>query len=197
MALVDRDGLEALSFRNLGAELGCEAMSIYHHFPSKAHLMDALIDLVLAEIAFPSAAEQPDWIARLRQAAHSFRAAALQHPKLFAFFAVHRLNTRRGVAFINGVIGILREAGFPPEPASRYFRTIGYYLTGAALDETHGYAKGPSAVEPVSNEVIAAEFGHLAAAAPFFQPCYFQSTFEDGLEMLLDGVARAHRSLPA
>jgi len=197
MALVDRDGLEALSFRNLGAELGCEAMSIYHHFPSKAHLMDALIDLVLAEIAFPSAAEQPDWIARLRQAAHSFRAAALQHPKLFAFFAVHRLNTRRGVAFINGVIGILREAGFPPEPASRYFRTIGYYLTGAALDETHGYAKGPSAAEPVSNEVIATEFGHLAAAASFFQPRYFQSTFEDGLEMLLDGVARAHRSLAA
>jgi len=196
MALVDRDGLEALSFRNLGAELGCEAMSIYHHFPSKAHLMDALIDLVLIEITFPTLAEQPDWIARLRQAAHSFRAAALKHPKLFAFFAVHRLNTRRGVGFINGVIGILRDAGFPPEPASRYFRTIGYYLTGAALDETHGYAKGPSAAEPVSNEVIATEFGHLAAAAPFFQPRYFQSTFEDGLEMLLDGVTRAHKALP-
>ena len=196
MTLVDRDGLDALSFRNLGAELGCKAMSIYHHFPSKAHLMDALIDLMLVEITIPSAVEQPDWIVRLRQTAHSFRAAALKHPKLFPFFAVHRLNTRRGASFINGTIGILREAGFPTEPASRYFRTIGYYLTGAALDETHGYAKGPSAAEPVSSEVIATEFGNLAAAAQFFQPRYFQSTFEDGLEMLLDGVARAHRALP-
>ena len=32
MKLVDRDGLDALSFRNLGAELGCEAMSIYPVF---------------------------------------------------------------------------------------------------------------------------------------------------------------------
>src|SRR5689334_10736128 len=82
MALVDRDGLDALSFRNLGAALGCEAMSIYHHFPSKAHLMDALVDLMLDEIVIQSAAEEPDWVARLRHTAHSFRAAALKHPKL-------------------------------------------------------------------------------------------------------------------
>ena len=194
-ALIERDGLENFSTRKLAGELGCEAMSIYHYFPSKAHLMDALVDLMLAEIAIQSADEEPDWIARLRHTAHSFRAVALKHPKLFPFFAVHRLNTRRGVAFINGTIGILRDAGFPPEPASRYFRTIGYYLTGAALDETHGYAKGPSAAEPVSSATISAEFGHLAAAAQFFQPRYFQMTFEDGLDMLLDGVARAHKAL--
>ena len=65
-------------------------------------------------------------------------------------------------------------------------------LTGAALDETAGYAKGPSAAEPVSNETIAANFKHLAAAAPYFQPEHFQATFESGLEMLLEGIRRAH-----
>ena len=49
MALVDREGLEALSTRRLGDELGCEAMSIYHHFPSKAYLMDALVDMMLTD----------------------------------------------------------------------------------------------------------------------------------------------------
>ena len=29
------------------------------------------------------------------------------------------------------------------------FRTFGYYLNGAILDETAGYARGPSTVEPV------------------------------------------------
>src|SRR4051812_19892706 len=67
MALVDRDGLQALSTRRLGDELGCEAMSIYHHFPSKAHLMDALVDLMLLGARVPSAAEEPDWLARLRR----------------------------------------------------------------------------------------------------------------------------------
>ena len=195
MALVDREGLSALSTRRLGDELGCEAMSIYHHFPNKAHLMDALVDLMLAEARVP-AAHEGTWLERLRQAAHGFRAMALMHPKFFPFFAVHRLNTPSGVAFINGIIGILREAGFSDRDAARYFREIGYYLTGAALDETAGYAKGPSAAEPVSNDTIAANFPHLAAAAPYFQPGQFQVTFETGLEMLLEGVRRARETLP-
>ena len=195
LALVDREGLAALSTRRLGDELGCEAMSIYHHFPNKAHLMDALVDLMLAE-ARVAAADQGDWLERLRRAAHGFRAMALMHPKFFPFFAVHRLNTPSGVAFVNGVIGILREAGFSDGDAARYFREIGYYLTGAALDETAGYANGPSAAEPVSNETIAANFPHLAAAAPYFQSDQFQATFETGLEMLLEGIRRAGEALP-
>ncbi len=106
---------------------------------------------------------------------------------------MHRLNTFAGVAFIDGIIGILREAGFSDRDAATHFRTIGYYLTGAALDETAGYAKGPSAAEPVSDETIAASFKNLAAAAPFFQPEHFQATFEAGLEMLLAEIERAYQ----
>jgi len=192
LALVDREGLAALSTRRLGDELGCEAMSIYHHFPNKAHLMDALVDLMLAEASVPVGGEG-DWLQRLRLSAHGFRAMALKHPKFFPFFAVHRLNTRAGVAFVDGIIGILREAGFSDRDAARYFRELGYYLTGAALDETAGYASGPSAAEPVSDETIAAEFKHLAAASPYFQPEHFQATFETGLEMLLEGIGRARQ----
>src|SRR5437868_3818439 len=191
MALVDREGLPALSTRRLGEELGCEAMSIYHHFPNKAHLMDALINLMLAEARVELSPDR-GWLERLRRAAHGFRAMALKHPKFFPYFAVHRLNTHSGVAFIDGIIGILRQAGFSDRDAATHFRTIGYYLTGAALDETAGYAKGPSAAEPVSNETIAANFKNLAAAAPFFQPAHFQATFETGLEMLLAEIEREH-----
>jgi AcrR family transcriptional regulator len=193
MALVDREGLAALSTRRLGEELGCEAMSIYHHFPSKAHLMDALVDLMLAQ-ARVELLDEWDWLERLRRCAHGFRAMALKHPKFFPFFAVHRLNMQSGVAFIDGIIGILRDAGFSDRDAAAYFRELGYYLTGAALDETAGYAKGPSAAEPISNETIAADFRHLAAAARYFQPEHFQATFETGLEMLLAGIEQAHRA---
>lgn len=191
MALVDREGLEALSTRRLGDELGCEAMSIYHHFPNKAHLMDALIDLMLADARVELLPEW-SWLERLRRCAHGFRAMALRHPKFFPYFAVHRLNTPAGVAYLDRIIGILREAGFSDRDAATHFRTLGYYLTGAALDEVAGYAKGPSAAEPVSNETIAASYKNLAAAAPYFQPASFQPTFETGLEMLLAGVEAAH-----
>lgn len=191
MALVDRDGLDALSTRRLGEELGCEAMSIYHHFPSKAHLMDALVDLMLAD-AMVELLPEWGWLQRLRRSAHGFRDMALKHPRFFPYFAVHRLNTPAGIAFLDRTIGILREAGFSDRDAATHFRTIGYYLTGAALDEVAGYAKGPSAAEPVPNETIAAEFRNLAAAAPFFQPAFFRPTFETGLEMLLAEIERTH-----
>ena len=194
MALVDREGLEALSTRRLGDELGCEAMSIYHHFPSKAYLMDALVDMMLTEARVELLPEW-GWLERLRRTAHGFRAMALEHPKFFPYFAVHRLNTPAGVAYIDGVIGILRAAGFSDRDAATHFRTIGYYLTGAALDETTGYAIGPSAAEPVSNATIEADFSNLAAAAPFFRPGHFQATFEAGLEMLLAGIERAHPNI--
>jgi len=193
MTLVDRDGLTRFSTRRLGEQLGCEAMSIYHHFPSKAHLMDALVDLMLAE-ARVAMEPQWDWRERLRRAAHGFRAMALKHPAFFPFFAVHRLNTPAGVAYIDGIIGILRDAGFSDREAAIYFRELGYYLTGAALDETAGYASGPSSPEPVSDETIVASFKHLAAAAPFFRSAHFQATFETGLEILLSGIERSRAS---
>jgi AcrR family transcriptional regulator len=168
-------------------------MSVYHHFPSKAHLMDALLDLMLAEARVPAAHEE-DWLERLRGAAHGFRAMALKHPKFFPFFAVHRLNTPSGVAYIDSIIGILRDAGFSDRDAARYFREIGYYLTGAALDETAGYAVGPSAAEPVSNATIVANFRHLTAVAPYFQPDHFRATFETGREILLEGIKRARNT---
>jgi len=193
LALVDREGLAGLSTRRLGDELGCEAMSVYHHFPSKAHLMDALVDLMLAEARI-AMAEEWGWLERLRRAAYGFRAMALKHPKFFPFFAVHRLNTLAGVGYIDSIIGILRDAGFSDRDAARYFREIGYYLTGAALDETAGYANGPSAAEPVSDETIATDFPNLAAAAPYFHPEQFEATFETGLEILLEGIRRAHEA---
>jgi len=191
LALVERDGLEALSTRRLGQDLGCEAMSIYYHFPSKTHLLDALVDHAIggAFVAPPHA----DWVERLRQTAYGYRAMALKYSRLFPLIALHRLNTATGVTYLNEVIGIFRAAGFDDKTAAQLFRETGYYLVGAMLDETAGYAKGPSAVEPVTDADIAREQPHLAAVAPFFKPGFFESTFAGGLEIMLAAMQRLRR----
>jgi len=188
LGLIDRDGLGGLSFRRLGQALGCEAMSLYHYFPSKAHLIDAVIDAVFGSLAIPP--RQPDWIDRLRRACRSYRAMALAHPKLYPLISTHRMNTPTGVKKLDEIIGVFRDAGFDDAMAARLFRDVGYFLTGAALDETAGYAKGPSAAMPVSDAEVAAHCPNLAAVAPFFKPQHFEATFEQGLDLLLDGIAR-------
>jgi AcrR family transcriptional regulator len=186
LALVERDGPDDFSLRKLGAALGREAMSLYHHFPSKAHLLDALVDAALEEILVAPVDGDP--LAALRAVASSYRAMARRHPKLYPLIAVHRLNTPTGVRLIERVLSLVRAAIRDDALAARHFRVLGYYLTGAALDETAGYAQGPSAAEPVSDDYVAAHCPQLAAAAPYFKPAEWERTFALGLEALLNGM---------
>jgi len=183
LAQIDRDGLPAFSLRGLGAALGCEPMSLYHYFPSKAHLQDALVDTALASLLTDSGDTDP--LDRLRAMAQSYRALARRHPKLFPLIAVHRLNTPTGVRVIEQLLTLVHSAIDDERLAAQYFRVLSYYVTGAALDETAGYAKGPSAAEPVSDAYIAENCPRLASAARYHQSDWWNSTFELGLESLL------------
>jgi AcrR family transcriptional regulator len=191
-AIAETDGLAALSTRRLGERLGCEAMSIYHHFAGKHHLLDAMVDQVIASFEWPPAGSDP--IDALRQAMHAYRAMAHRWPSMFALVATHRLNTPTGVRFIEGILALVQTAVPDPALAARHFRTLGYYLAGAGIDETSGYAKGPSAAEPVSNEYIAEHCPRLAAASKYFARSEWDATFELGVEALLAAIARDARS---
>jgi AcrR family transcriptional regulator len=48
--LADQGGIESLSMRKLGQELGVEAMALYYHFASKDEVLDGSVDLVFSEI---------------------------------------------------------------------------------------------------------------------------------------------------
>ena len=59
IGLADQGGLESLSMRKLGQELGVEAMALYYHFANKDELVDGIVDLVFGEIELPVAGA--DW----------------------------------------------------------------------------------------------------------------------------------------
>jgi AcrR family transcriptional regulator len=187
LAAIEADGLEVFSLRRLSARLGCEPMSLYHHFPSKAHLMDALVDRLMGELEIPSATLP--WRERLVRLAHDFRQMACRHPAFFQYLALHRLNTPGALRWLDGALNAFRDIGVDAETATRLFRGFGYYITGAALDETAGYAKGPSARVPLSEQEIGQTFPAVAGAAAYFRPDQFDATFQLGLGLMLDGLA--------
>jgi len=189
LALIADEGLPAFSTRKLGERLGCEAMSIYHHFPSKQHLLDALVEHAIATVEVPEPG--PDGLGRLRRSLYSYRAMAHRFPALFPLVAVHRLNMPAGVRFIESILRLIRSVEPDAELAARQFRVVGYYLIGAGLEETAGYARGPSAAEPVSDELVARECPHLVEAAPYFQQRHWDATFELGIELLVDALVRS------
>ena len=52
-AVADRAGVAAVSMRSVAKVLGVEAMSLYHHVPSKEALLDDLADWVFERIELP------------------------------------------------------------------------------------------------------------------------------------------------
>jgi len=183
IAQVERLGLEAFTMRKLGEALGVEAMSLYHFFPSKQHLVDALVGTAIASVEFPPESLPP--VERMRRTMRAYRDMAHRHGRLYPVIAVHRLNTPTGVTFIEKVLRIAYDITGDEEQAARSFRALGYYLMGAALDETMGYAKGPSAAQPVDGAFIARECPLLARSAKYFQRDQWDRTFEQGMENML------------
>ena len=183
LALIDAHGIEAFSTRKLGERLGCEAMSIYHHYPSKAHILDALVDRVLGGMPIPDKAMTP--AARLRQFAEGWRRVSLAHPRLYLWLALHRWNSQTGTAFLDEMLACFYDAGLTPELSARGFRLLGYYVLGATLDESSGYAQGPSSLEPVTPEELNTEFPRVSQAGRFFAPAHFDATFELGFGALM------------
>jgi AcrR family transcriptional regulator len=183
LALIDQDGLEVFSTRRLGERLGCQAMSIYHHFPSKAHILDALVDRSLASIQIPQRKQAPE--ARLRSLVRSWRQVAIANPRLYPHLSMHRWNSDTGVAFLAEILACFHDAGLKPESCARQFRVLCYFVLGATLDEIGGYANGASSMRPISDEDLLLRFPQVAKAGRYFRPEEFERTFELGLDMFL------------
>lgn len=191
LELIERDGLEGFSTRKLAAELGCEAMSIYHYYPSKAHLFDALFDRIIGGL--PPDNPALSLRQRLEVAVLAYREMAHRYPRFFPFIALHRHNTRTGLAWLEGTLAIFRDAGLDDERAGRFFRVVSYYVVGGALDETSGYANAQGAVDPVPDDEAGETYPLVTAVNRYFKPEAHEATFRLGLDALLDRVEEAAR----
>ena len=78
LALADEHGVDAVTMRRLGDELGYEAMSLYRHVANKDDLLDGMLDVVLAETELPSSVGP--WDEAVRRSAISVHQALGRHP---------------------------------------------------------------------------------------------------------------------
>jgi len=189
--LVDRVGVESFSLRTLAGELRVEPMSLYHWFPSKAHLLEELMERILAEMEVPRDGTLGE---RLSDACRSFRTAIVAHPGFASYALRHRFNSQRGLEVLERFLAMFHEAGCGPEAAAGLFRFTIHWMMGFCLDETGGFAKGPSAIEPVPGDVIRRDFPRVSQLEPFNGPEHFDGLFEAGLARVVVAVEAAGAS---
>ena len=196
LALADASGIDSLSMRKLGDALGVEAMSLYNHVPSKGDLLDGLIDLVFAEIELP--AETGGWKPAMRERAISARAVLSRHRWAIGLMESRTTPGPATLRHHDAVLGCLRQAGFPVALAGHAYSALDSYIYGFALQEASlPFEAGPETAEMAQAMLAhfpADEFPHLAEFTfeHVLQPGYdYGGEYEYGLDLLLDGLARA------
>jgi AcrR family transcriptional regulator len=186
LELIEKHGLPAFSQRALARELGVEAMSLYHWYPSQLDLLNGLLDRVLLELHVPKTGTP---VERLRAGAHAFRAIALRYPSFVGgFVLLHRFNTERGLQVLQDMLEPFHDAGLKGEHAARRFRAWMHFMMGALLDETLGYTKGPGATHPLSDSEVAERFPLVTALGPYNKAAHHEAFFDFGLEAVLAGL---------
>ena len=50
LGIIDRDGIDGLSMRRLSEEVGRDPTVLYRHVPSKAALLDGVVEIVLGQL---------------------------------------------------------------------------------------------------------------------------------------------------
>jgi AcrR family transcriptional regulator len=193
VTLADERGLESLTMRAVGEQLGVEAMSLYYYVANKDELLDGMVEVVFGEIELPTT---DDWKTAMRRRAISTREALGRHR--WAIGVLSR--TSPGPAsfrLVNAVLGCLREAGFSVENAVHAYSAQDAYIYGFALQEKTLPVDSPAelaeAAESMRRRFSADEYPHIAETITeqVTKPGYdFADEFEFGLDLILDGLER-------
>jgi AcrR family transcriptional regulator len=192
IARADSEGIETLSMRRLAADLGVEAMTLYYHVTNKDDILDAIVDLVMAEIELPTPGEP--WRAGLRRTAMSAHAAFLRHPWAAAFtLDPARLRPAR-LRYMDAILASLRGGGFTVEMTHHAYHALESHVVGFTLWVV-GISSGIANLPDGGARLVAAirpdELPHLA------EHLHYHATVEEndeegefayGLDLLLDGL---------
>jgi AcrR family transcriptional regulator len=135
LRLIDERGLDDLTMRALGGELGVEAMSIYKHVPGKGAVLDGVVELLLAELESEGPASS-EWRIHLTDLARRFRAVSLAHPNAFPLLRRRSLSAYVvGRAVTRSALETMVAGGFTPHDAIAALRTVVRFTLGFALSD--------------------------------------------------------------
>ncbi|AXT85753.1 TetR family transcriptional regulator [Aeromicrobium sp. A1-2] len=210
IALADAEGMSAVTMRRLAADVGVEAMSLYHHVPGKAGLLDGLAEAVIVRIhaaVDAAVSADDDWRTAVRHRCLAARSVMVDHR-----WAPGLLGSRSSIPtslypYYEEILATMIRGGLGYHLAHQGIHALGTMVLGftqelftpdsegGTLDEEAAEAELAAMAEmlPHLTAMVASEV-HDAGEDPLGW-CDSQNEFEFTLDLLLDGLARASDSL--
>lgn len=202
--LADREGIDALSMRRLGAELGVEAMSLYNHVAGKEDILDGMVDLIVGEI--DPAIEDGDWKHALRSRILSARQVMLRHPWASSVITSRTQASPVMMKYMDSVGGMMIAGGFSVDLMHHAFHALGSRVLGFSQELFDDSSPDvPPDQMAIMARQMADQFPNIVAVMEQIQHddasvvgsgCDDQWEFEFALDLMLDGLERM-RGRPA
>lgn len=193
-AVVQREGLDRLTFQTIGEELDAHPTSIYRHFRDKDELLLALIDTLRARSYSGAMIETDDWMADLRAQAHLIHDHYMRYPEFALQMALRRPTDFTSMEFS---IGALRRGGYGPEQAAMYARALGQLVRSASSIQA-ALAALPDEVRDADEltwqldyrRLGAEEFPNIAWVGSNLPGIQDPRAWETALDLLLESIER-------
>lgn len=191
--------------RRIAQVLRVGAMSLYWHVANKEHLLELMIDALMADVEVPEPTK--DWQADLRVQARSMRTVLLRHCWVIDFITARPALGPNTLRFLDKSLAALDCLDVDTATAMNILQTVATYVSGAVVRELTELR-----IQREQEQLIAAdtEFGakleqwrgRLAATGLFdhflrilrddIDPDAAETRderFEFGLDCVLEGVA--------
>lgn len=186
----DRGGLEGLTLRQLGEELGVDATAVYRYFRSKSDLLVAVLTVKLGEALTDELAqgfEELPALARIEHLLMAARRTFMAYPSLAAGLAGMTDAPRSTSELSHLAFEAIGELGYEPREVALRYQMLESYVIGASLFDGTGHphnwdiraARYRSSGMPGVREV---------SSSPEATRDFSEEAFAKGLRLLLAAV---------
>lgn len=185
VAYADEHGLEDLSMRKLGAQLGVEAMSLYNHVANKDDIYDGMIDHVFSKIPLPD--PEADWKIQIRQVGEAAMRSFGEHAWV-PYVLMQRGNFGpAALQFMDRTLAVLESAGLSVADQHHAWQMLASHTMGYA------FQRGANPTGEITDYAAAmqalSQFPHVGRLAPLLVQCQWDEEYMFGLEIIIDGLA--------
>ncbi|MFA7322752.1 MAG: TetR/AcrR family transcriptional regulator [Candidatus Nanopelagicales bacterium] len=203
--LCREETLDELSMPKLARRLGVGVTSLYWYFHTKEELLQVMLEQVAHEFlhALPDYDSLP-WDEHFRRYFTQMRRIFLANEVICDFLVMrtHMSIMNPGQFFIerlNREVGVLLDAGFAPDIATRGYQAMSVYTTGSVQKIRQLQIRGENTegkMFPIDDmetmQSIADKYPNLQLTAPYWHRTYSTNIdYEVGLNLIIDGL-RTH-----
>ncbi|MEU7631583.1 TetR/AcrR family transcriptional regulator C-terminal domain-containing protein [Nocardia sp. NPDC049220] len=185
LAVLDREGMSALTMRAVATELGMATMALYRYVRDRDGLELLVVDHVFVSIdtTLPAGV---DWRARMAMLLEHIRAGFSAHPAAVPLVLRHRQSSIASLRVMEAMLAVLTEGGFHGRARVIAQRTLVAFLIGFLQNKHYAPLSGRGTIG--LSELSPQDYPHLAQAAGQAKDMSADDEFRGGVQIVLRGL---------